>query len=551
METAMYYGGPIITMRREGETVEAVVTRGGTIGYAGTLEGAKDYCRREGCEQTAKKVDLKGHTLMPSFIDPHGHITMVAQYAAFADLTACTDFAQIVDTLKKYLKEKSVGKDGIIMGFGYDHNFLKEQRHPDKRVLDEVSEEIPIFILHTSSHMGAANSAMLREADVDENTPDPQGGRFGRYQDSGEPDGYVEEVSALRQIFAAAASRIKMDWEEQLAAAQKVYLENGITTCQDGASGPGEVALFAKAAQEGKLMLDVVSYPVLEKDTEALLKQYETCDGRYQGRFKIGGVKIVLDGSPQGKTAWLSAPYEGEGTYCGYPAKADEEVYLDARWAIDRGKQLLAHCNGDAASEQFLDAYAKAFADSGNQKKGELRPVMIHCQTVRDDQLDRMVDLSMIPSMFVAHTYYWGDIHLKNLGRERGSRISPARSAFDRGLKVNFHQDALVVWPKMLHTVWCAVNRVTRSGAPIGPEQRVSVYEALQAVTKNGAYAYYEEDQKGTLEAGKLADMVILSDNPLAVKKEEILNILVLETIKEGVVRYHEHCESGTDKRFR
>ena len=134
METAMYYGGPIITMRREGETVEAVVTRGGTIGYAGTLEGAKDYCRREGCEQTAKKVDLKGHTLMPSFIDPHGHITMVAQYAAFADLTACTDFAQIVDTLKKYLKEKSVGKDGIIMGFGYDHNFLKDQRHPDKRV---------------------------------------------------------------------------------------------------------------------------------------------------------------------------------------------------------------------------------------------------------------------------------------------------------------------------------------------------------------------------------------------------------------------------------
>src|SRR5699024_11836687 len=138
-----------------------------------------------------------------------------------------------------------------------------------------------------------------------------------------------------------------------------------------------------------------------------------------------------------------------------------------------------------------------------------LRPTMIHCQTVRNDQLDRMAELDMLPSIFVAHTYYWGDVHLKNLGEERGRRISPAKSAFDRGLIVNFHQDSPVVKPLMLYTVWCAVNRITRNGVLIGPKERVSVYEALKAVTINAAYAYFEEDIKGTLEEGKLENLVI------------------------------------------
>ena len=533
MAKNLYYGGPILTMKAENDYEECLVEEGGKIIYTGSLEGARKLCG-DGAEET----DLQGKTLMPSFIDPHGHISMVAQFTSLADLSECTDFDGIVETLKAYQAEKQIGPDGIIMGFGYDHNFLKEQRHPDKSVLDRVSEEIPIYVLHTSSHMGAGNSAMLKLAGISSSTPDPEGARFGRVAGTMEPDGYAEEMGAIGQMLMAAAPRLKMDVDAQIVSAQETYLKNGITTCQDGAAGAGDIKNFARAASQGNLVIDVVSYPVMDDNTGDLLKEYADYDKTYRNHFKIGGLKIVLDGSPQGKTAWLSSPYEGEKDYCGYPAKTDEEVFKYAKEAIARDEQLLAHCNGDAASEQFLDFYEKALSESDNPHKNQLRPVMIHCQTVRDDQLDRMAELSMIPSIFVAHTYYWGDIHLKNLGRVRGSRISPARSAFDRGLKVNFHQDPLVAQPKMLHTVWCAVNRITRNGVEIGPEQRVSVFEALQAVTVNGAYAYFEEDRKGTLEEGKLADMVILSDNPMAVEPGKICDICVLETIKVGVVRY-------------
>lgn len=533
MAKTLYYGGPILTMKAENDYVESLVEENGRIIFTGNLEEAEKLCGDE-----AVKTDLHGKTLMPSFIDPHGHISMVAQFASLADLTECTDFDEIVETLKAYQAEKKIGPDGIIMGFGYDHNFLKEQRHPDKSVLDRVSLEIPVYVLHTSSHMGAGNSAMLKLAGISSHTPDPEGARFGRVAGTMEPDGYTEEIGAMGQMLLAAAPRLKMDVDAQIVSAQETYLKNGITTCQDGAAGAGDVKNFVKAAREGNLVIDVVSYPVMGADTEDILKEYAEYDKTCRNHFKIGGLKIVLDGSPQGKTAWLSSPYEGEADYCGYPAKTEEEVLAYAKEAIARDEQLLAHCNGDAASQQYLDAYEKALKESDNPHKNELRPVMIHCQTVRDDQLDRMAELSMIPSIFVAHTYYWGDIHLKNLGKARGSRISPARSAFDRGLKVNFHQDPLVVQPKMLHTVWCAVNRITRNGVKIGPEQCVSIFEALQAVTTNGAYAYFEEDRKGTLEAGKLADMVILSEDPLRADPEKICDIRVLETIKEGVVRY-------------
>src|SRR5699024_473951 len=240
-----------------------------------------------------------------------------------------------------------------------------------------------------------------------------------------------------------------------------------------------------------------------------------------------------LDGSPQGKTAWMTEPYEGEETYRGYPWYQDEQVQEYVAKAINDNVQLLTHCNGDSASDQLLRNYEAALDESNNPNKHALRPVMIHCQTARNDQLDKMAELAMIPSIFNAHTYYWGDVHLKNLGDKRGRRISPARSAFDRNLVVNFHQDAPVVAPNMIQTIWSAVNRITRKGVEIGPEERVSAYEALKAVTINAAYAYFEEASKGSLEAGKLADFVILDKNPLKVEKNKIKDIQVLETIKE------------------
>ena len=529
----LYYGGDIVTMREETDAPEAVLVTDGKISYVGELVEA-----RRQCLPGAEEIDLEGKTLMPSFIDPHSHIAMLAQYTDFANLGKCTSFKDLAVTLSDWLKEKRLAEGEVLVGYGYDHNFLDEQQHPTKEVLDRVSDTIPVCILHTSGHMCVANSVLLRECGITADTPDPEGGKFGREED-GTPNGYIEEVPAMVKVLIPVFSRVKADFARQLEKAQQIYLKYGITTVQDGSTNASGFQKLAECAKEQVFHLDVVSY-VLADDLEKTAEDYPEYYQKYHNRLKIGGAKIILDGSPQGRSAWLRKPYEGEETYCGYPAHTQEETDRWVETAVEKGYQLLAHCNGDAASGQYLAAFEKAAAKTPEnpEKIRALRPVMIHCQTVGDDQLDEMKELGMIPSIFVAHTWYWGDVHLKNLGSVRGAHISPARAAMERGLIYNFHQDTPVVEPDMLHTVWCAVNRVTRSGKPIGQEQCIGVYEALKGVTIHGAYAYHEEERKGTLEAGKLADMVILDRNPLKTDKMQIRDIQVLETIKEGKTLY-------------
>lgn len=526
----LFYGGSILPMTGEHDRAEALLVRDGRIAFAGPLAEARTLCG-----SGAEPADLKGRALLPAFIDTHSHLPLVAQFAAFADLSECGCFAQVVDALKTYRDANRIGPDGLIFGVNYDNNFLAEQRHPDKALLDEVSTEIPVFVLHTSSHMGVANSRLLELVGYTAATPDPQGGRIGRMPGSSEPNGYLEEASAFGPVMLAMMRRIKTDMAAQMAAAQELYLSYGITTAQDGASGMQNIRLFDALAKAGQLKIDVVAYVMAGENTVQELQPWQRYLCRYEGRFKVGGLKTVLDGSPQGRTAWLSRPYEGTDD-CAYPYMTDQALYEICKTAVENHWQLLAHCNGDAASEQFLNQYARAWRESPDRPM--LRPTMIHCQTVRDDQLDRMPELGMIPSIFVGHTWYWGDIHLKNLGPQRGARISPARSALERGLIYNFHQDAPVTKPNMLHSVWCAVNRITRTGVPIGPEQAIGVYEALKGVTCNAAYAYGEEGRKGTLEPGKLADLVVLSADPTAVDPMSIREIAVQATFKEGVCLY-------------
>lgn len=530
----IYYGGRIMTMLDENDYVDAILVNDGKIIATGTREVVLDKVNED---TEYEEIDLNGQTLMPAFIDPHSHVSMVAQTAFMANLADCKTFEDIQETLIKYKETKNLSKTAPIIGFGYDHNFLAEESHPTKKLLDNVSETNPIFILHTSAHMGSVNSATLSLAEITENTEDPHGGVIGREKDGKEPNGYLEE-SAMGLVQRLIFSNLEMDFNELIVDAQEQYLENGITTVQDGASTEEVIQQLQGAADADLLKLDTIAYPLMTAGAREIMKEHPDIANKYQNHLKIGGYKMLLDGSPQGKSAWLTEPYEGEDTYRGYPWMEDKEVKKYIEMALEDNQQLLVHCNGDAASDQLLRLYAEAFEASNNPNKEKLRPTMIHCQTVRNDQLDQMVELDMIPSIFVSHTYYWGDVHLKNLGDDRGRRISPAKSAFDRGLMVNFHQDSPVVKPLMLHTVWCAVNRITRNGVSIGQEETIGVYDALKAVTINAAYAYFEEDIKGTVEEEKLADLVILDRNPLEVDPYEIKDIKVIETIKEGVTLY-------------
>lgn len=530
MHTQIYFGGTILTME-EPLVAEAVLVQDGRIRQVGSLQEVM-----AGRQADTRMVDLKGKTLLPAFIDPHGHITAFASTLRLAPLEGARDFADIVQQLREYDEAHPLRKGDWIIGFGYDHNLLAEGRHPDRMLLDQVSAEHPMLITHKSGHMGVLNTAALRAAGVTAKTPDPEGGRIGREPDGKTPNGYLEETA-----FIGCASGIPAPSREEmlrlLEKAQQVYLQYGITTAQEGKMQRQEYELLRAAADGGRLSVDVVGYADMQACPDLVEENRETV-GVYAGGFKLGGYKIFLDGSPQGHTAWLTQPYEGvEDGYRGYPVYQDGQVRAFVQKTVAEGVQLLTHCNGDAAADQLLQAFEQVCPEKG--RAAALRPVMIHAQTLRpDDQLDRVRQIGMIPSFFVAHTWFWGDVHLKNLGRRRAERISPAASAARRGMIFTFHQDTPVVPPDMLFTVWCAVNRMTKDGVQLGAEERVSPLEALRAVTIHAAYQYFEEERKGSIRAGKQADFVVLDRNPLAVPPETIKDIQVVATIKNGEVLY-------------
>lgn len=527
MGDTIYCHGDILTMVQD-EAPDAVLVRDGKIAMLGETEKLSAAAGRH-----AEIVDLRGGCLMPAFIDAHSHITAFASTLGLAQLEGVDNFQAIGERMRQHREKNELLRREWLIGFGYDHNGMEEHRHPTREVLDRIAPEIPAMVTHKSGHMGVLNSAALRAAGITEDTPDPPGGKIGR-DENGIPNGYLEEAAFIR----ASAVVPKPDARRQaklLERAQQVYLRYGITTVQDGLTGPNELEMLRAGAQMGKLTLDVVSYVDMKKAPQ-LVDENKELVGQYHGRLKIGGYKLILDGSPQGKTAWLSQPYaEEQDGYCGYSVYSDEElIALIEKTQVER-LQLLVHCNGDAASEQLLDCYARA---QERTRQTGLRPVMIHAQTVRLDQLRRMAGIGMIPSFFVAHTYEWGDVHLANLGRERAERISPAHSAADLGLPFTFHQDTPVLPPDMLQTIWCATNRITKNGTVLGSAERVTVYEALRAVTINAAYQYFEEHSKGSIVVGKLADLVVLAQNPFKTAPQFVKDIAVLRTIKEGKTVY-------------
>lgn len=526
MMKTLYYGGTILTLAQP-LYAEALLVEDGRIKAVGSQDDVAAWQ-----DNDTQLVDLAGRCLMPGFIDAHSHICSFASTLETVPLGDAHSFAEIAAKLRAFIRDNNLTHGEMVTGFGYDHNFLAEKTHPDKSLLDDISRTNPILITHQSGHLAVANSLFLAQSGLTAQTPDPEGGRLGRLNDSKELSGLLEETA----FFNAAGRWGAGSTEDQIRRINKVqdiYLRYGITTAQEGKLYAPNDELLQKMADDHQLKLDIVGYADLQ-DAHNLL-QGNLRRKQYHNHYRLGGYKIILDGSPQGRTAWLSQPYEGTND-CAYGAYSDEDVYRFLRTAALEGEQVLAHCNGDAAAEQLLSQYERLAQDEPNALI--YRPVMIHAQTVRLDQLPRMHRLGMIASFFVEHVYQWGDIHRQNLGQARATNISPAQSAWDEGIVVTFHQDSPVLPPDMLHTVWSAVNRQTQTGYLLGADQRLTPLQALQAVTINAAYQYSEENDKGTLEAGKLADMVILSHDPLTHDKQSLKDITVCATIKEGITVY-------------
>ncbi|NNC54335.1 MAG: amidohydrolase, partial [Pseudomonadales bacterium] len=443
--------------------------------------------------------------------------------------------------LEAHIKERGLEQGEWLLGYGYDDSLLKEQRHPTKRDLDRVSTEHPIVLMHVSGHLVAVNSAALAMRNVTANSEDPPGGVIRRTDGSLEPNGVMEETAIYPFVVKQMGEMAPEKLLPLVRKALGVYASYGITTVQDGAASLSDVEAMRASASSDPFPLDIVAYP-----SGAQLGQSEVAEVNvsrsYQGGYRVGGIKLVLDGSPQGRTAYLSKPYKegppgASADYRAYPSMPAEKYDSFMKDLLQAGIPALVHANGDAAIDMMIDGVARALEDTG---KVDHRSVIIHAQLMREDQLHRVKKLRLIPSYYAAHPFFWGDWHRKSFGDERASFISPIARTAELDIPQTIHNDTPVVPPDMIRLMWIAANRKTRSGYVLGPDQRASAEQALQAITQAAAYQYFEEFKKGSITPGKQADLVILSANPLAVDADDIKSIQVIETFARGQSVYRQ-----------
>ena len=532
--SSVYFGGDIITMAGDTpEYAEAVVINDGKIVFVGPSNEAMTVAGKG-----HKMIDLNGKTLLPGLIDGHAHFASFAAQAIGAQIlpspdATADDIPKLIEILKEWNTPENTALTGWIFGMGFDDSVLKENRFPTKEDLDKVSAETPVMIIHISGHFASLNSKGLELLEITADTKNPEGGIIRRMPNSMEPNGVLEELAAIPLYAKALTPASEEALMKFMEAGQEMALSYGYTTAQEGRAME-QHELLAKFAEMNFWKLDVVSY-VDYLFTEPLESKWYSKN--YNNHYRVGGMKITLDGSPQGRTAWRTIPYllppdGADKNYLGYPAiPNDADVTAIYEKAFANNYQILTHANGDAAMDQMIRTMKPLAEKYGNDDR---RNVLIHGQYIRDDQLDSFKELDVIASLFPLHTFYWGDWHKEIIGDSLGNRISPVKTALNKGLKITIHTDAPVALPNLMRVVWTAVERTSRSGQVIGEEERLTPYQALKAITIWSAYQHFEENIKGTIEEGKLADLVILDKNPLKVAPETIKDIQVVETIKEG-----------------
>lgn len=536
-EHQVFVNGKILTMDAENRVLEALSVRGAKVSRVGSTEEIL-------AEVTAKTVvtDLRGRTLMPGFVDAHGHFPGSGQVVFSTDLNSppignIEDMSQLLARLKDAHEARP---DGWLTGFGYDDTLLAEGRHPTRKDLDQISATRPIAIGHVSGHLYAVNTAALAEIGIDESTPDPEGGIIQRDPNSPDgrrPNGVLEETAA-RQVLLKALDIGITDGIRMTTHAAREYLQAGVTTASAGGMPLGLAKLLGPLSQLNVFPQRVALFPLLEEVESEVLSGEWRPEAMAAGRLSLPRVKIIADGSIQGYTGYLTEPYyepyKGDVLYRGYPSVSRDDLFRQVEGLHLQKVQYAIHVNGDASVEDALDAIEAA---QKSQPWPDARPLFIHAQMSRQDQIQRMAQLGVTPSFFSSHTYYWGDRHAAIfMGPERAANMSPAGWALDAGIRYSAHADTPVTPMLPLQVVWSQVNRITTGGAELGRHQRVAPMAALRAVTIDAAWQVFMDDSIGSLEPGKLADMIVLSGSPLG--SSDVRELLVERTFIGGAEVY-------------
>ncbi len=533
----VFIGGEVLTMDPDSKIAEAVSVRDGVIDRVGSTVEILALVTED-----TDVVDLSGRTLVPGFVDAHGHFPGSGQTAFTVDLNSppigdTESIPELLDKLRAFGEKRT---DGWLIGSNYDDTLLAEKRHPTRDDLDLVSATRPIAVVHVSGHLMVVNSAALAELHIDETTPDPEGGHIVRDLSSADqrrPNGILEETATHHARDKTLDLSVSDAWQmTKLATAE--YLQYGVTTASAGGMPTAIASLLGPMSNYNQMPLRVALFPFFDEVGAGLLAGEITLDDFASGRVRVPRVKIIADGSIQGFTGYLSQPYHrshtGDADYRGYPAVPRDALFEQVAGLYRQRIQVAIHGNGDASIEDALDAIEAAAA---KYPWPEARPLIIHAQMTRKDQIARMAALGVTPSFFSAHTFFWGDRHAGIfMGPERAANMSPAKWAQEAGVRFSSHMDTPVTPMRPLQAVWSPVERKTKTGVVLGPDQRIDRMTALRAVTIDAAWQVFMDDQVGSIEPGKLADLVVLSGSPLTAP--DLRDLLVDMTVIEGVTHF-------------
>ncbi len=483
--------------------------------------------------------------LLPGFVEAHSHSLAggfwLHTYVGYHDRRdpqghlwpGCRSIDAVVDRLREAERTLS-DPEAPLVAWGLDPIYFPGERLV-ARHLDRVSTTRPILVMHASIHLATVNGELMRRQRIDADTLAEGVPRDG----VGEPIGELQEMAAMAlagdaffEVFRGLADPIGIEHYGSLAR------DVGITTLADLGAGLGSdetVAMWQDTvgAPEFPARVSVFHNPAFDPggSPEAVGDLVVRRRAQSTDKLRFGGVKLVLDGSIQGYTARVSEPYLGDRPN-GLWLIPPEQVADRIRPVLAAGLLLHVHCNGDEAVEVFVDGFAQALAD---HPQADHRATVQHCQLTRPEQYARMRELGLCANLFSNHLWYWGDQHVElTVGPQRAARMNAARTVLDLGIPLSIHCDAAVTPLGSLHVAWCAVNRVTPSGRVLGADERISVEEAVRAITLGAAYQLRMDDEIGSITPGKRADLVVLGEDPFAVAPEALRDVPVLGTVLGG-----------------
>lgn len=525
-----FINGKIYTVNENQPYAEAVVVEGNKIKFVGTTKDARKFI-----DASTKVIDIEGKLMLPGFNDSHLHLTSGGQYLLGINLRPALSKEEFVEMIQSYILKRSLPISTWITGGRWDHELWPEKILPTKELIDPFTENTPVFVSRIDGHVGLANSKALELAGITKHTRDPDGGLIERDED-GNPTGILKD-NAMDLVFKVIPPS---SLEENIEAALRALEEArklGITSVQD-MTQPDEFEAYNQILKNGELTCRIYSIWPIDK-YEDIVRAGVTV-GNEEGFLKRGGLKAYSDGSLGASTAWFFEPYFQDPTNSGLAIDIVTNGNLE-KWATDADRnrlQICTHAIGDRANAFMLDLYEKI---KSQNSPWERRFRIEHAQHIRKEDIKRFSKIGVIASVQPYHCIDDGVWAEKRIGPERIKTTHPYKSLLKSGAVVAFGTDWPVAPLNPLYGIYAAVTRQTVDGKnPDGwiPEEKLSVEEAIKCYTLNAAYASYEEKIKGSIEPGKLADFVVLSDDILSIDQEKIKDVVVEMTIFDGEIVY-------------